>query len=261
MTNDLLCVVKDHIATVTLNRPQVLNAFTEEMVVEGRKLFESFADDDSVRSIVLTGAGKNFSAGGDLSSFKEAIEKKVFLTHDFVGKVAAWVQSILTCPKPVVGLINGAAAGGGCGLALACDFRIVTEKSRFVLAFINVALGGDAGSIYNLVRLVGMGRAREMLMLGDPVGGKDALAMGLASRLAEEGQLEETAYALAARLASMPTRAFRQQKEILFATFYAPYAAYTKMEVDSVVDSSQRADFTEAVYAFLEKRPPKFTGK
>ena len=261
MSNDILCEIRDNIATVTLNRPQLLNAFTEKMAMEGRKIFDGFAENDAVRSVVLTGAGKNFSAGGDLKSFKEAIDSQVYLTHDFISKVADWSKSILACPKPVIAMINGAAAGAGCGLALACDLRVMTEKTRFVMGFINMGLGGDAGSIYNLVRIVGMGRAREMLMLGEPVGGKDALAMGLANRLAEEGQLEETTYALAARLASLPTRVFRQQKEILFASFYGSFPACTKMEIDSTVAGSRGADFAEAVHAFLEKRPANFTGK
>ena len=182
MADDILCEVLDHIATVTLNRPRALNTFTEEMLEGGRRIFESLAEDEAVRCVVLTGAGKHFSAGGDLGRFKEAIENKVFLTPRFVGLASALAKAILVCPKPVIGMINGAAAGGGCGLALACDLRVVTERTSFVMAFINVGLGGDTGSLYNLVRLVGLGRAKEMIMLGEPVGGREAVAMGLANR-------------------------------------------------------------------------------
>jgi 2-(1,2-epoxy-1,2-dihydrophenyl)acetyl-CoA isomerase len=261
MPEDILCTINNSIATVTLNRPATLNAFSEEMMVEGKRLFDSLSQDAAVRCVVLTGSGKNFSAGGDITDFKRLLEDKIYLTREFIEQCGAMARSILTCAKPVIAMINGAAAGGGCSLALACDFRVVTGKSRLLMAFVNVGLAGDTGGIYNLQKIVGMGKAREMLMLGEPVLGREAVAVGLATQLAEEGKLEETTYALAAKLAAMPPKAIKEQKEILFEQFYRHYSDYTRQEVNSIVQGSKSADFAEATHAFLEKRKPVFSGK
>ena len=261
MTSELLCEVQDAIATVTINRPAFGNAFSESLFVEIKEVFDRLSADDTVGCVVLTGSGKNFSAGGDIASFQKLIASGECLTPEYIYKPFAMTRAVLDCAKPVIAMVNGAAAGAGCCLALACDFRVVTEKSRFIMAFINVALSGDSGGMYNLVSLVGMGRAREMMMTGEPVNGKQACEVGLASRLAEEGMLEATTYALAKKLASSPLMAIRKQKALFREFFYPDYEAFGRQEIAHVVECSRSKDFAEAVNAFLEKRPPVFSDR
>jgi 2-(1,2-epoxy-1,2-dihydrophenyl)acetyl-CoA isomerase len=209
----------------------------------------------------LTGAGKHFSTGGDINRFKSLIETKVGILPENVKAAGAMAMAVRRCPKPVVAMVNGAAAGAGCSLALACDFRIVTEKSKFVMAFINLGLSGDTGGMYYLQKLLGTGKAIEMLMLGAPVGGSEAVRIGLANRLAAEEQLVSETYAFAKQLANKPGIALGHQKELLNEFFYGDLEAYTEKEAEYMADCSHSADFAEAVYAFLEKRAPNFTGK
>lgn len=252
---------EDKVATVTFNRPQFGNAFALATYGEVIDAVEKLGRDDSVGAIVLTGAGKHFSAGGDINRFKELIETKVYLVPENVKTAGKMAMTVRRCPKPVIAMVNGAAAGAGCSLALACDFRIVTPKSKFVMAFVNMGLSGDTGGMYYLQKLMGTGKTVEMLMTGAPLSGEEAVRIGLASKLADGEQLEAETYAFAKQLANKPLVALRHQKELLNEFFYGDLEAYTEKEVEYMVDCSHSADFAEAVYAFLEKRPPSFTGK
>jgi 2-(1,2-epoxy-1,2-dihydrophenyl)acetyl-CoA isomerase len=169
--------------------------------------------------------------------------------------------SVRECPKPVIAMINGAAAGAGCSLALACDFRVMTPKSKLVRACVKMGLSGDTGGWSYLQRLAGVAKATQLMMSGDAVAGEEALRLGLATILAEEDKLREEAYALAGKLAALPTFAIARQKKLIYETFYADLAAYSQREADYMVECSHTADFAEAVDAFLEKRAPQFSGK
>lgn len=152
----ILIDVKDRVATVTINRPELSNAFAPETYGEIGDAAASLGDRPDVGAIVITGAGKHFSAGGDIKRFKYLIDQKLYLDADSVAKVGRqMVSGIRRCPKPVIAMINGVATGAGLSCALACDFRVVDPRSKMIMGFINMGLSGDNGSIYNLVRLIG----------------------------------------------------------------------------------------------------------
>jgi 2-(1,2-epoxy-1,2-dihydrophenyl)acetyl-CoA isomerase len=258
---EILVKVEDKAATITLNRPQFGNAFAFASYGEVMDAVSKLGEDEAVGAIIITGAGKHFSAGGDINRFKELIETKVFMLPENVATAGKMAAAVRRCPKPVVAMINGAAAGAGCSLALACDFRVVTPKSKFVMAFVNMGLSGDTGGMYYLQKLTGTGKTLEMLMTGAPVGGEEAVRVGLATKLVGEEEFVAETYAFARQLANKPLFALRRQKELLNAFFYGDLEQYTEKEVEYMVDCSRSSDFAEAVYAFLEKRPPRFTGK
>jgi 2-(1,2-epoxy-1,2-dihydrophenyl)acetyl-CoA isomerase len=259
---EIILNVENRVAVVTFNRPQYGNAFALASYTEIMDAVEACAADEAVGAIVLTGSGKNFSAGGDINRFKELIETKIYIDPQNVvtaGKMAAAVRQ---CPKPVIAMVNGAAAGAGCSLALACDFRVVSPKSRFVMAFVKMGLSGDTGGMYYLQKLLGTGKTIEMMMTGAPVSGEEALRIGLAAKLAPtEEALTETAMEFARELANGATYAIARQKMLLNDTFYADLEQYTRQEAQYMAECSRSADFAEAVYAFLEKRAPRFGGK
>jgi 2-(1,2-epoxy-1,2-dihydrophenyl)acetyl-CoA isomerase len=263
MSDLILVDTKDGIATLTLNRPEVGNAFATESYALIAETMRELGHDENVRCIVITGAGKFFSAGGDIKEFKTLIETKAYIQVDDILPVGDMVMAVRKCPKPVIAMINGAAAGAGAGLALACDFRYGTAKSKIILAFINLGFSGDTDSLYSLSRIVGTGKTTEIMALGDPISGEEALRLSLLTKLCEEDKLVEDTYAFAQRMASKPTLALGLQKQLMQETFFSDedMAAYHKREAEFMSKCSYSADFEEAVNAFLEKRPAVFQGK
>lgn len=261
MYKDILISVKGRVATIRLNRPAVSNALAKGTYGEIRDAVQSLEQDDSVGCIVLTGEGKNFSAGGDIVRFKELIDTKAYLNEADIDRAAEMSKAIRLCRKPVIAMINGFATGSGLSAALACDFRTGTAKSRLVMAFIKMGLSGDTGSIYFLNKLLGASVASELIMTGRPVGGEEAYRLGLLNRLIEEGQLEEETYRFAEQLANAPLYAIARQKELINTYFYGDLDRFTQMETTAMAACSKTRDFEEAVNAFLEKRSPHFVGQ
>jgi len=257
----ILLDVKEKIATITLNRPQFGNALAKESYGEIGDAVLACEKDDSVGAIVIRSTGKHFSAGGDILRFKQLIDSKEYLSAEGILYAGGMTTSIRRCEKPVIAMVQGIATGAGCSLAVACDFRVATRSTKFVMGFIKLGLTGDTGSMYLLHKLVGIAKASEMLMLGDPVGGEDAFRIGLITKLAEEDELEAVTYALARRLANAPTQALRLQKKSLMEFFYQDLDAYSIRESEYLAQTSRTADFEEAVNAFLGKRAPVFRGK
>lgn len=252
---------KDAVATITLNRPEAGNAFASAEYDEVRRAVEDCGREASVRVVVVTGAGKFFSAGGDVKKFKERLDAGEALPREGVLAAGAMTDAVRQCPKPVVAKVNGAAVGAGCALALACDFRVMTPKSRLGMGFINMGFSGDSGGIYFLERLVGLARMTELVFLGDLVGGEEAFRLGLASRLAPEGELDRVTEKLAAELAAKPTQAIGRQKRLFYEFFFRDLPQFNLREADLMCESQRSADHREAVAAFLEKRPPRFSGQ
>lgn len=249
---------RGRVALITHNRPEVSNAFAYESYGAIRSAAETLGKDPSVGAIVITGAGKHFSAGGDILRFKQLIDTGEFLVAENILYADQMVAAIRRCPKPVIAMVNGVATGAGLSCALSCDFRVVAPSSKLVMAFVNMGLCGDTGSLYFLPKLVGIPEAQRMMMTGEPVKGEDALKTGLASILAEEGTLEETAMAFAEKLANRSTAAIAAQKEIVNKYFFQDMDAYFQDEVAAMAALSRKPDFKAAVYAFLEKKMPQF---
>lgn len=254
----ILVTVENRIATVTLNRPEYSNAFAKESYTEIADAMKVLGARKDVGVIVITGAGKHFSAGGDIKRFKMLIDSGEYLDADNIAAAGNMSLAIRECPKPVIAMINGVATGAGLSCALACDFRIVSPSSKMIMAFVNMGLCGDTGSIYNLIRLIGPDRAELMMMTGEACRGEDCVRIGLATVLAEEGKLAETTYELASKLAGKSSTAHGGQKRLIKKYFYGRLADFAKDEGKEIAAASRQADFTEAVNAFLEKRTPEY---
>jgi enoyl-CoA hydratase/carnithine racemase len=258
--------VADHVATVTLNRPERLNAATFELGEQLREALGEAERDPDVRAIVLTGAGKAFCAGDDV---EEAWgDSRMADTLAWLGDVRPGMtpesQLLLECRKPTIAAVNGAAVGIGMDFALLCDIRLASERARFSQLFVKLGLMADITGYWRLPQLVGHGKAAELLFTGDMVDAAEALRIGLVSSVHPPDELLPATYALAGRIAANPPQAVRYIKEGLRR---AAGRAYTELpEVASFVANGLAHLFTtedhrEAAAAFLEKRPPTFTGR
>jgi 2-(1,2-epoxy-1,2-dihydrophenyl)acetyl-CoA isomerase len=250
------------VAVLTLNRPAALNALTVTMGREFRSAMLE-ARERGARSLVLTGAGRAFCAGGDLREMQQMAESLGRLEAFFDEPLRLLNECILlirNTPLPVIAAVNGHASGGGCNLALACDIVLAAESARFNQAFINVGLTPDCGGTFILPRLVGWRRATELMMTGEQVGSARAVEMGMINRTVADEQLMTEALALAARLASAPTAAMGRIKQLLEQSATNDYSAQLELEHKAQLQSGQTKDFREGVAAFIEKRPPRFTG-
>jgi enoyl-CoA hydratase len=248
----------DQVATVTLNRPQVLNAVNPQMHTELEELFAEITSDDAINAIVLTGAGRAFCAGGDIRGMDSRAREGAQRIP--LRSAKRLVQNMLEVEQPIIGAINGDAVGLGATLALFCDVIIADEKARFGDTHIKVGLvAGDGGAVIWPL-LVGIARAKELLMTGDLISAAEAERIGLINRVVAAGQAYPEGLALAKRLAAGPTRAIRWTKLSLNKRL--------KDEVNLVLDASLAVetlsmateDHKEAARAFVEKRPPRFTG-
>lgn len=259
----LLFDVHEGVAVLTMNRPERLNALSRPMIDGGIAALERCADDAAVGCIVLTGAGRGFCAGGDVTAMGDAsgtenwtLEQKVDrqrAVHRFAGLLHA-------SPKPTVAAINGACAGAGFGLALACDLRLAADTARFTTAFAKVGFSGDFGITWPLVRIVGEAKAKELLFLSDVIGASQALELGLVNRVAPATEVLPQALELAARLARGPHTAYRYMKENIDAAAVESYRQLLDREAFMQCHTGTTADHREGVAAFVAKREPRFTG-
>ncbi len=252
----------DGVATITLRRADVLNSFHRPMAAELRRALEQCGADESVRAVVLTGAGRAFSAGQDLA---EAVPPGAAELPD-VGEIVRdsynpIVRTIRGLPKPVVAAVNGVAAGAGANIALACDIVVAAEGASFIQAFSKIGLIPDSGGTFMLPRLVGRARATALMMLGEKVSAARALEWGMIHEVVPDAALRDVAHSLAARLAAMPTRAFALTKRALNASETNDLDAQLALEEELQREAGRTADYVEGVRAFQEKRAPRFTGR
>lgn len=258
----ILTDVKDRIGTLTINNPEESNAIDSDGYKEIIQAMDAFDKNDEVSAVIITGAGKNFSAGGNIKKFKERIDNNEISREDTIRDTAGIARAIRICGKPVIAQVNGAAAGLGLGIALACDFRIAAPSTKFVASFINVGFSGDTAIMYSLQHLLGSAKTMEILMLGEMIPGEKAMEMGMLTQLVPEEELASAALALAKKLAAKPLVALRLQKQLYYKTFFGDkFDSYIAHESADMFDCSLTDDYKEAVYAFLEKRPPNFKGK
>ena len=253
----------DGVSVITLERPDVLNAFNDEMGLALVAAVEEAAKDDDVRCIVITGAGRAFSSGEDLAALAADYERGEVpeLGDTLVRRYNPLIRAVRNAPKPVVAAVNGVAAGAGASLALACDFRIASEKAKLVLAFIKVGLIPDSGALWFLTKMLGAARAFRLGATGEPVSAEQALEWGLFDQVAPVDEFENTWRSFAADLAAGPTRAFAITKALVsFATEHTLDEQLDE-EVKAQTEAGRTQDHLEGVQAFLSKREAKFEGR
>ncbi len=250
-----------HIATITLNDPKSLNAFSTPMKNAMVAALEKAAADDEVRVIVLQGAGGHFSSGGDIKEMladgltKAAVSNKITHMVAGVGEVSLLLRNI---HKPIIAKLEGAVAGAGMNLALTCDFRIAADNAKFVQAFVNIGLVPDAGGIYLLNALIGAAKTTELMMLGDKISAQAMADLNLLNAVVSSDELDDAVQNLATRLAALPAEALATMKDMLNVHAYSGLNEALDMEVLQQTRMAQTDDFIEGVTAFIEKRKPVY---
>ena len=248
------------IATITLNRPERLNALTFEVYKELRDTFRSLDTEAGVRVIIITGAGRAFCSGGDVEDIIGALlGRDLKALHEFTQLTCDLILAMRRCRRPIVGALNGTVAGAGAVIAAACDIRVAAESAKIAFLFTRVGLSGaDMGAAWLLPRIVGYGHASEMLLTGDFVDAKRAHEIGLYNRVVPQAQLLSEARAIAEKLARGPTAALGVTKQALEAEATLDLAAALAYEAEVQAKLMQDANFREAHEAFRAKRDPKF---
>ena len=256
----VLYAAADGVATLTLNRPQLLNALNDDLLDGLRDGLARAKADAAVRAVLLTGAGRGFCAGADLAAATQR-PQPFDVEQSLRERFHPIVLAMRRLPKPIVAAVNGAAAGAGMSLALACDIVLAGESASFLQAFARIGLVPDCGSTWLLPRIVGDVRARAIVMLADKIGAHDALRYGLVWQVFDDDRLMAEALACARRLAQMPTRAYDLIKQALDCS--AANGLGTQLDIEGRLQAEAMAteDHREGVAAFLQKRPASFKGR
>lgn len=249
--------IKDQVGWLTLNRPDKLNAFTRQMNQEVIDVLKQASLDPVVRALVITGAGRAFCAGEDLAGLQQENDLTELLRKHY----NPMMKQLMAFEKPTIAAVNGAAAGAGMSLALACDFRLASEKASFLQAFVHIGLVPDSGSLYFLPRLVGYAKAVELTMLGEKVSAQEAERLGLITRVVPTDKLYDETQFFANRLTTLPTQSLGLIKRYMHRSFESSFAEVLENEALAQGIASQTDDHKEGVAAFLEKRPPNYKGK
>jgi len=262
VSDTVLLDVTGGVGTITLNRPEGMNALTVEAKLALREAVESAAADDAVRAVVLTGTGRAFCVGQDLREHAALLESgdpaPLSTVRDHYNPL---VTALAAMPKPVIAAVNGTAAGAGLGIACACDFRIGAAGARYTTAFAGIGLTADSGLSWSLPRIVGAGRAAALLLLAEPFTAEQALEMGLLNAVVPAEQVLPAAVELAGRLAAGPTTAYACIKESLAFGASAGLVETLAKEDELQTRAGATEDHRNAVQSFLAKQPPTFTGR
>jgi 2-(1,2-epoxy-1,2-dihydrophenyl)acetyl-CoA isomerase len=249
------------VGRITLNRPETLNAWIPEFGRQLKDVVEGVAADDSVRAVLLTGAGRGFSSGADLKAgFEPADDGGPDVRSELDDIYHPAIAGIRRLPKPVVAAVNGPAVGIGCSLAIACDLVMAAESAFFGLAFVNIGLMPDGGSTAFVPPAVGKARAFQMALLGERVPAQQALEWGLVNWVHPDERLMDEAEGLVERLAAGPTRSYASSKRALNNSIYGDLDAQLALETELQHALARTKDFVEGTVAFVQKRPPEFTG-
>jgi enoyl-CoA hydratase/carnithine racemase len=265
-TNELLCVIRDRVATITLNRPEARNAMSDNLTPALRNMIRTCGESPDVGVLLFTGAGKAFCAGGNVKAMG-AHRDQVTLAISYEEKVADLQErqrrltgALVSVRKPTIAALPGPAVGAGLALALACDIRIAAASAFVSTGYLRVALSGDYGIAWLLTRLVGTARAREMMFTAERVDATRCEQIGLVNRVVPDEQLPVEAFALAKSLAEGPSQALRYMKDNLDEALLFDYATARDHEAERLVRLTTTADHVEAVQAFIDKRKPVFRG-
>jgi 2-(1,2-epoxy-1,2-dihydrophenyl)acetyl-CoA isomerase len=253
---------RDGVRSLSLNRPQVLNSFNRDMAAALLDAMRDAANDATVRAVLLAGNGRAFCAGQDLAEAMPAADGAMPDLGEIVSRdFNPILRAIRTLEKPVVCAVNGVAAGAGANLAFACDITLAAESASFIQSFSKLGLIPDGGGTFILPRIVGLQRAAALTMLGDKLPAAKARDWGLVFDVVPDAELPERAFAIAARLAAMPTRGFGFSKRALNASFGNTLDAQLDLEAELQRQAGRTADYAEGVRAFIEKRTPTFEGR
>ncbi|MBK9246585.1 MAG: enoyl-CoA hydratase/isomerase family protein [Ignavibacteria bacterium] len=255
----LLTTLDNGVFTITMNRPDVFNACNEELTLELQAAFKHATEDNEIRCVVLTGAGRAFCSGQDLKDAPTGGGKRS-LQDSLERRYNPIIRLIRELPKPVIAGINGVAAGAGLSLALACDMRIMSASARLVEAFIGIALVPDSGATYFYARMLGYAKAFEFATLNKPIGSDEALNLGLVNHVFHPQAFHDSLKAIALGYAQGPTQSYGFVKKMLQHGMTATLDEMLAMEVIYQQRAGDSADYSEGVSAFIEKRSPKFTG-
>jgi 2-(1,2-epoxy-1,2-dihydrophenyl)acetyl-CoA isomerase len=258
---DLIETVEDGVATLTLNRPENLNALSDEIRLGLLEAFSRLGADNAIGCIVLTGSGRGFCAGGDVKTMGNR-SARIFEERAAGIQQSGRIPMLMhTTPKPIIGMINGVAVGAGLSIAAACDIRIAARSARFGTGFIKIGLSGDWGGTWTITRLIGTAKARELFFTGDIIGADEALRIGLVNRVVDDAELHHTVMDMARRIAAMPPIALGYTKRNLAAAETGDFAECLELETLHQARCSQTEDHREAVAAFKEKRKGVFQGR
>jgi enoyl-CoA hydratase/carnithine racemase len=265
-TDELLCVIRDRVAVITLNRPEVRNALSDILTPALRTMIRSCGWNPDVGALLITGAGTAFCAGGNVKGMGAHRDQKK-LEMSFDDKVADLQErqrlltgALASVRKPTVAALPGPAVGAGLAIAMACDIRIAAESAFVSTGYLRVGLSGDYGIAWLLTRLVGTARARELMFTSDKVDAARCAAIGLVNRVVPDAKLQDEAFALAKSMAEGPAMALRYMKDNLDEAQLFDFATARDQEAERLIRTTMTADHREAVQAFIEKRKPVFKG-
>lgn len=259
--NAILLDIASGVAKITLNRPDKLNSFTDGMHAELKRAMQAILTDSSVRVLMITGAGRGFCAGQDLSERMMGNEESADVSSSLEKNYNPLLKQLRALPYPVVCAVNGVAAGAGCNLVLACDIVIAARSASFIQIFSKIGLIPDAGGTYTLPRLVGTARAMAAAMLAEKVSAEQAAQWGMIWKCVDDDKLAGEADALARQLAGQATRALGLTKRAIYASSNNSFEQQLDLECALQREAAKSEDFREGVTAFKEKRPAKFTGR
>lgn len=264
-TDELLCAVRERVATITLNRPQARNALSDNLSPALRTMIKVCGEDASIGAILITGAGTAFCAGGDVKGMGDnnAAKQQCSLDEkiaDLKDRQRRLTGALVAVRKPTIAALPGPAAGAGLSIALACDIRIAAESAFVSTGYMKVGLSGDYGIAWLLTRLVGTSRARELMFLSEKIDAKRCEAIGLVNRVMPDDKLHSEAFAMAKSLADGPSVALQFMKDNLDEALAIDFNTALDHEAERLTRAAQTADHKEAVRAFIEKRKPVFKG-
>ena len=257
----LLFDVRDNVAHITLSRPEAANSINEEM---GKDLMHAALrcdEDPEIRAVLISGAGKIFSGGGDLKAFSARGNQLPYHVKEVTTYLHAAISRLTRMDAPVVAAVHGAVAGAGMSIAIACDIVVAAETTRFMVAYTRAGLVPDGSLTYFLPRIIGLKRALELTLTNRMFSAQEALQWGLVTRVVPDNELLAQASAMAVQLAAGPTRAYGISKRLLHSGWTETLETQMENESQAIANSARTADAREGITSFLEKRPPKFKGQ